>query len=884
MRCLDAGVRFQVLGPLMASVPLPSAAQPRRLLAILLARPNEFVHRDVLVDELWPDGAPPSAAAIVQVTVSKLRKVLGEDRLRNGSLGYRLTVAPGELDTDRFLALADAGALEEALACWRGPAFDDVVGGPLIEAHKLWLNDRRWSVFRRYTAVELERGRHREMVDELAKVVADRPTDEQLAAQLVIALDRCGRRDAALKALDRARVALWEHAAVRPGQDLHRLFRRIAGREWTSGDPPAQLPAATPDFVGRALQLVELERAKGLVVVHGPAGIGKTALAVQAARRARKRFPDGQLYAEIGRSAASEVLAGFLVALGVQPPKGLNELVGLWRGQTSDRRLLIVLDDVASERQLRSLLPSGPGCLVLATSRRRLFGLPGQAVEVGELAEIEDLLGRQRLLAEPLAATKLISLCRGLPLAARVAGAKLAQRPHLLVSELAERLADETRVLDELSVGDLSVRGALAAAMRERSAEERDALRLLASCLPEATEWSAAALLELSAPAARDLLDALVDGHLLRTDGRDPLGFVRYVLPDFVRVFWRAAPNQEAAGRVFAVVVERLAVAYGALAAGPAGSAHTVSLLGLAADGPETAIKLLNAGSLQWEDGRSQRARRYFELAERRFRALGDDLGTGASLVALADVHAELGDGRRALAELREALVLLRGDARGQSVAAYQLGSLLEDLGDVRRAIESFELSMLLAEDNSDQAAKRYADLLRRHGRYDEAGALLEDALGNATRAGEQHWVAHILRSLGDLHVELEEPADGRQYLARSLRLFEQLGHRHAAAYTHRGLAEACHFGGDKVAAEGHLKTAMTTFADLGDRRGAGYALLSLGRIRSDASAFTSAANLFRELGFPLWELKALAGLNGRSHGCELTREALTKISGAPGS
>ncbi|WP_091294862.1 AfsR/SARP family transcriptional regulator [Amycolatopsis xylanica] len=877
-------MRFQVLGPLAASVPLPSAAQPRRLLAILLARPNEFVHRDALVDELWPDGAPSSAAAIVQVTVSKLRKVLGEQRLRNGPLGYRLTVEPGDLDTDRFLALADAGALEEALGCWRGPAFEDVAGGPLVEAHKVWLNDRRWSVFRRYTALELERGRHREVVDELAKVVADRPTDEQLVAQFVVALDRCGRRDAALRALDRARVALWEQAAVRPGDDLHRLYRRIAGREWTSGDPPAQLPATLPDFVGRAVQLAELERERGLVVLHGPPGIGKTALAVQAARRARKRFPDGQLYAEIGRLAPRDVLAGFLAALGVEPPEDLNELVGLWRGQTSDRRLLIVLDGVVSERQLRSLLPSGPGCLVLATSRRRLLGLPGQAVEVGELAEIEDLLGRERVLAEPVAGVELIRLCRGLPLAARVAGAKLAQRPHLRVSELAERMADETRVLDELIAGDLSVRSALSSAMRERSAEEREALRLLATCSPEVTEWSAAALLGLPVPAARDLLDALVDGHLVKTDGRDALGSVRYVLPDFVRLFWRAAPDPGATGRAFAAVLERLAVAYGALAASPAGSAHTVSLLGLAADGPEAAVKLLNAGSLHWEDGRSQRARRYFELAESRFRTLGDDRGTGASLVALADVHAELGDGQRALSELREALVLLKGDAQGQSVAAYQLGSLLEDLGDVRRAIESFELSMLLAEDRNDQAAKRYADVLRRHGRHDEAGTLLEKALGNATRAGEQHWEAHVLRSLGDLHTELGEPADGGRHLARSLRLFEQLGHRHAAAYTHRSLADACHLAGDQVAAEGHLRTAMTTFADLGDRRGAGYALLSLGRIRGDASAFTLAANLFRELGFPLWELRALAGLNSRSQGCERTREALTKISGAPGS
>ena len=111
-------MRFQVLGPLTATVVLPSAAQPRRLLAVLLARPNEFVGRDTLVDELWPDGAPSSAAAIVQITVSKLRKAfspglgVGEagQRLRSGSRGYALTVEPGELDSTDFLTLTSSGA------------------------------------------------------------------------------------------------------------------------------------------------------------------------------------------------------------------------------------------------------------------------------------------------------------------------------------------------------------------------------------------------------------------------------------------------------------------------------------------------------------------------------------------------------------------------------------------------------------------------------------------------------------------------------------------------------------------------------------------------------------------------------------------------------
>src|SRR3954463_8550892 len=155
-----------------ASVVLPSAAQPRRLLAVLLARAGQYVGRDTLVDELWPDGAPSSAAAIVQVTVSKLRKTLSPglgaaeagQRLRSGPRGYALAVEPGELDADDFLTLLSSGAddraqrrraLERALACWRGDAFADVAGGPLLEAHKLWLADRRSAALRRLGALGL---------------------------------------------------------------------------------------------------------------------------------------------------------------------------------------------------------------------------------------------------------------------------------------------------------------------------------------------------------------------------------------------------------------------------------------------------------------------------------------------------------------------------------------------------------------------------------------------------------------------------------------------------------------------------------------------------------------------------------------------------------
>jgi DNA-binding SARP family transcriptional activator/tetratricopeptide (TPR) repeat protein len=1001
-------VEFKVLGPLAASVELPSAGQPRRVLSVLLVKAGEFVARDALIDELWPEGAPPSAPAIIQMAVSKLRKALGEEgRLRTGPLGYRLDVGPGELDADEFLALAaEAGTaadparrrvlLEAARACWRGPALSDVAGGPLVEAHKLWLDDRRWSVFVRLADLDLAEGRHRDVAERLAPVVARRPTDEPLVARFVAALECCGRRDAALESLRRSREALWEQTGVRPGPELVALYRRIAGRDWTAVGPPAQLPAPVPDFTGRVVPLAEVERAlrcAGPVVLHGPGGAGKTALAVKAAWRVLKRYPDGQLFAELRRSDGSPaephaVLSSFLRALGVPRedlPCDIEELAALWRGHTAERQLLVVFDDAVSERQLKPLLPSGPGCAVLVTTRRRLPGLVGaHAVDVGELSETEasELLGviagRERVAAEPEEARLLVAACRGLPMAVRVAGAKLAHRPYLLVAELAARVGDERRTLDELSAGELSVRATIASTLRDCPPRAREAVRLLGAVrLREVTEWSAAALLDVGVPQARDVLDELVDNHLVRVTGRDQLGFTRYALRDFVRLFAQAKDSrdigsvrrvldtylaaaehvatslgralvpeagspalarlgQELRGRIEADPIAwreaevdhladtvrvasahswhgltaRLSGVYAVLAdVHPAdSSARVVSLLGLVAarrrsDHPDAAAKLLQLGALHAEHGRGERARRYFAMAEARFRALGDHRGTGAALIDLADVDAEIGDGAGALSGLREALGLLRecGDVQGQAVASYQLGSLLDDLGDGRGAVESFEVGMLLAEACDDtrqhgRAGKRYADVLRRHGSYDRAGTLLTDALRGAVSSHERHWEAHILRSLGDLHAELAEPAESRRHLTRSLELFEQLGHRHAAAYTHRGLAEACHLAGDGVLARRHLTAAMGTFRELRDRRGAGYTLLSLGRIRGvsgdaagAAEALTRAAELFRTLGFPLWELRALGALTefqedrvAWERGREQARELLTKISPGP--
>ncbi len=972
-----------MLGPLVASVPLPSAAQPRRVLAVLLARPNEFVHRDILVDELWPQGPPPSAAAVVQVAVSKLRKALSpglpvddaEQRLRSGPGGYRLAVADGELDVREFLGLVASGnesraSLVRALGLWRGRAFSDVPAGPLMDAHKLWLEDRRCAALGRLVELELAAGDHKAVADRLGPETAARPTDERLAGWLAEALHGLGRRDAALEILGRCRRALWEQNGVSPGPDLLAVHRRIAGTGWSSGGAPCRLPAAIPDFTGRAAELAEVGRAlrsSGPVVLHGAAGAGKSVLAVQAAWRSRKRFPDGQLVADLREPG--DVLTGFLRALGLadaELPRDRAGLLSLWRSQTADRRLLVLLENARSEAEVRPLLPTGPGCATIITTRRRLAGLVGaRPVEVGELSIAESrvllgaIAGEDRPAAEPDAVRRLLACCDGLALAVRAAGMKLLQRPRLGIGEFATRLENERLRLDELAAGDLAVRPVLGEALAELTPRQRNSLRLLGfPGVAEFADWFGIALLGGSPRAARGLLDELVDDHLLHTEP-DHSGFPRYRLPGLVRLALREPPDSAAVRRaltVTAALAEHASAALDAeypparrsdapasaldrVAADPIGwrdaetanlalavrtasgygwteltgrladaysdlvgprKGGTVALLGFDVvrarlDLPAEAAKLLKLGRSHADSGDLARARTCFALAEARFRSSGDHQGTGSALVAIADVDADSGRTRSAVDALREALDLLRdcGDLAGQAMASAQFGSLWDDLGDFRRAKECFEASLLLSlhcEDGRqhDRSAKRYADVLRRNGRPDEAGELLMSALTGTRSSREHHWEAHVLRSLGDLHGEAGDAGESERCLSRSLELFDRVGHRHAAAYTHRSLGESLRLAGEPARASEHLGLAMGTFRALGDRRGGGYALLSLGRLRAAegiateaAEGLRTAAGLFRELGFPVWELRALQDLSAVERGRpqrERTREALTKI------
>jgi hypothetical protein len=315
---------------------------------------------------------------------------------------------------------------------------------------------------------------------------------------------------------------------------------------------PRQLPADIPELPGRRGGLEALDvlrpgsRGRGPVVVSldGPGGVGKSALAVHAAHRLAERFPDGQLYADLRGARPEEgpvvpavVLRRFLCALGAPRPHADSEAdtAAAYRTLLTERRVLIVLDNAVDAAQVRPLLPAAHGCAVLVTSLGVLTTLNGAAhlhltplPPPASVAMLGLWAGPGRLAAEPGAAEAIARHCGHLPLALRIAGARLAARPRWPVRELAVRLADPERRLAELSFADLDMRAALEAGHRQLLARGPAgraaalALPLLAAEEGELTVARAAATTCGTPSATEVILEQLVDVQLLesRAPGR----------------------------------------------------------------------------------------------------------------------------------------------------------------------------------------------------------------------------------------------------------------------------------------------------------------------------------------------------------------------------
>jgi DNA-binding SARP family transcriptional activator len=896
-------VEFGVLGPLEARAEgrLLQLGPPkqRALLAVLLLRANRMVPVGRLLEALWPARQPPSALSNLHVYVSHLRRALAAPPPGGSAAelvwqppGYRLVIDPAALDLHRFeglveegraaLAAGDAAAaaerLRRALALWRGPALADLTELAPLAAEAAVLEERRLAAVEDRVEADLLLGRHAEVVAELEALTAEHPLRERLRAQRMLALYRSGRPAEALAVYDDSRRTLLRELGVEPSPLLQQLQRAIL-----SGDPhlglvpfragatatgclpmpagPCHLPPGIADFTGRAAVLALLRQVLGgepppwtVCVVAGKAGVGKTTLAIHVAHELRARFPDGQLYVNLRGPqgevvGAAEALAELLRALGVEGPaipERQGDRARLLRALLADRRVLVVLDNAAGEAQVRPLLASGPRSATLLTSRVRLDGLAGATIVDLDvfrpdeaLALLSRVVGAGRVDTERDAAETICRLCGYLPLAIRVVAAKLSRRPHWPLAELAARLADERRRLDELAVGDLAVRASIALSYQQLGQEARRAFRLLALArAPSVASWMVAALLGVPLAAAEELAERLVDAQLLDPDA-DGAGGRRYRLHELLRLYAAERCDAEEPPAARAAAVGRLLAACLGLAelaeARLPGGIRAVARGGAARPLPEGLdVDVLLGDPLAWLGAERQS----LQAAVLQACAAGQDelaWELACTLDAFLQAQARYDEWRSSHAQALEA-TCRAGNRRGSAHLLRSLGELALDQGRAAEAAGTFERALAELAALGDERGAAYALRglgIARHGegRLDEAAACLERSLAAFEQLGDRQGQAWATWSLGACRRDQGRLDEAAACLERSLAAFEQLGDRQGQAYGLRGLVPVLAGLGRLDEAAACLERSLAGFRDLGDRRGEAIAMRTFGEV-----------------------------------------------------
>lgn len=580
LECWCSGVRLRLGGPV-----------PERVLVALLLEPGQVLPVSRLVEAVWDDDPPTTASHQVRKAVARLRQLLpeGTSLIVTDGPGYRAELGPVELDLDLFsrsLRSARRAAtgradeairhLESALTLWRGPVLGGS-GSAVIDAASTVLEERRLAAVEQLMELRLAGGEAGELVSDLRRLVAAHPLREMLRGQLMRALFRAGRQAEALDEYARVRRILSDELGIDPGGELAQLHEAIlrndpvlaAPRPTKPAVPSADLPTPVAsfnlpydlrDFTGRRQELASLLRyaerncARGprIVAIDGMGGSGKTSLAVHAAHLLAHRYPGTQLYLDLrGFSpdeeplpigSVAEALLRMLGMPGDRIPDRPDDRVALWRAIAARHPLLLLLDNARGSGQVLPLLPPTVQSLVLVTSRARLMDLDGAHwISLDEMSPddsielVTDTLGKERVAAEPEAAAELVDLCGHLPLALRIAAARLRNRPRWTIRYLVDRMRVEDRRLDELRSGERSVRVTLTLSYQGLDAKHRAALRILGNHPGRGIDvHSAAALLGTGTDAAEEIMENLLDTHLMQ---QHQIGY--YAFHDLVRSFAR---------------------------------------------------------------------------------------------------------------------------------------------------------------------------------------------------------------------------------------------------------------------------------------------------------------------------------------------------------
>lgn len=849
---VDRGVRYRLLGPVAVhrdGEPVRlGGPQQRAVLAALLLDANRVVSEEQLIGSAW-DGEPPtSARGRLQVRVWELRKLLGRDVIEHRSPGYLIRVEPGQLDlqvfTDEAAAAradlaegrADAGLarLRAALALWEGP----VLGGVAEAlADREWpaLEERRLAVLEDLFDAELRAGRHAAVIGELRRAGAEHPFRERLQAALMLALHRSGRTSEALAAYAETRRRFAEELGIEPGRALQDVHAQVLRGDVPAPDArPAQLPHDVPGFTGRAAELARLDE-PGIWVVTGPAGVGKTALAVHWARRARNRFPDGQLYVDLrGFDADHEpvppaaALAQLLRSLGHGSlPSDVDELAARYRTALADRRVLVLLDNARDAGQVLPLLP--PSGVVLVTSRHRLGELVVRAGARSLTVGVLPAADSRALLAGVLGVApdtlgELAELCGHLPLALRIAAANLQARPRPHVGDLvAELRSGPLAGLTVDGADESALSRAFDVSYQALPEPQRRLFRLL-GLVPGAdfTPEVAGALLDVPPAVAGRLLTRLAAAHLVEQHAPG-----RYRFHDLVRDHARALGAEPGAW-------DRLVAHH--LAAADAVDRHFSRQPlrlpredGFAAPpGPSFAS---SADAVAWLEAEHRNLTAVLRQAATRgphpaawylvdvVRSVFLHRGLRAEWLEVAFPVLEAARGVRAV----EALVL-----RGIGAACVHLGRREEAVRHLEAALEAHREAGW--PEGEAATANSLGIALLASGRFAEACGLFTRALGTGTRTDEMMARAN----LGFVHRLQGRLDTASAHLERALAIGVEDGSQWGEAVARVNLGSVLRARGDLRGAREHLVAACALHRHLGNLYGEASALVALSHVEAD--------------------------------------------------
>jgi DNA-binding SARP family transcriptional activator len=887
-----------------------ASRRQRTVLATLLLDAGRTVPVERLTRAVWGERSPDTARTQIHHCVSLLRRRLdAPDLIGTRAAGYVVAATADHLDALAFerccrtaTLLAAQGRPETAadelrrgLALWRGPALAEL-DSPLVAAAAHRLDDRRLAAWEQLAELELTLGREHTLVVDLPGVLAEAPMRERLAELLMIALYRCGRQAEALETYQRVRSALVDSQALEPGAGLRELQRRVLTGDPTlhgtraAPDPvpaprgprppepaprgasgPAQLPPVPSDFTGREEPLERItaalcgpRSALPVVAISGLPGVGKSTLALRAADLVRPHFPDGQLHVDLAgaRPDAMEPLAALgrcLRALGVPDaaqPESLDERAAAFRDRLADRRVLVVLDDAGSAGQVRPLLPGAATCAVLVTGRQRLTGLAGAThvpLEIFTPAEAAGLLtrvvGAARADAEPDAVEELGRLCGHLPLAVRIAAARLASRPGWRLSRMVAMLRDEVARLDELAAGDLQVRASLTVAYEALPPAARTLFRLAALLdAPRLPVFAVAAVLDRPYREAEALLERLVDASLLEpVDGR-------YRFHDLIRLFGREralatddpATRSAALRRAFGAWLVHLEAMVDRQGTGtlavirttatrwtPAGTTAEPAPAGTHPDVDPAAAE---TGPDEWFEAEAAALPAVIRQA-----AALDEAAVAWHLAAAAQPFHELrGSYPEALDCHRLAMdaCVRVGDRLGQAVMLRNRADLWTDRPGATRSQKLADAEAALAlfrelgeERGQVDALNLCADNWRVFGDHTTAGRLLAEAVDTAARIGYPLGECHSLAHLTIIERERGRPEVALALAERYLALVQEGSNRrdHSVALNLVGLL--CGVVGRVDSAEKMFVQALEISRDAGDRAQEAYTLVRLGQL-----------------------------------------------------